>query len=320
MAKMAKIVIVCVDGAPTPSVRSLAAVNVQEDILVLLHTRGATRAKNVVKQLAGLPPGRVVEAEIGGNATTPVERVFDFLATAKVPQTTEILVLPTTGWAMPFWWGGGESLEPREGQFARSAGPAPALGVNRPSPIFPAMVTMAVIEVANARRLPHPQIIATTGDSLLWQVGGRHLPAPLSVNQWSVILGHRPMAMAMHPFSDFFVETSLSPSWGEWSKSRKTGIVFASGLSEVNGRAFFVIATNTPPAELKLRVIEEILKLKNKGGEMPILVLAECRDMEGLETWIKSMTMTQSMVIDMGEDPIFSPTQRWETFSEWYWL
>ena len=106
---MTGIVFVCVDGAPTPSVRSLAAVNVQEDILVLLHTRGATRAKNIVKQISGLPPGRVVEAEIGGDATVPVNRVFDFLAAAKVPRQAEILVLPTTGWAMPLWWGGGRA-------------------------------------------------------------------------------------------------------------------------------------------------------------------------------------------------------------------
>ena len=179
---------------------------------------------------------------------------------------------------------------------------------------------MAVIEVANARHLPRPQVIVTAGENLLWQVGGRQMPSPISVNEWAVLLGHSPTAVKEPPFSNFLIENSLSPSWGEWSKSRKTGITFASGLAEANGRAFFVIATNTPPAELKLRVVEEILKLKNKGGDMPILVLAECQDMGGLETWLKSMTMTQVMVIDMGEDPIFSPTQRWETFSGWRWL
>ena len=293
-----KVLILLVDGSPAPAVRGLKLLNREEDYLVLLSVSGARDPKNLVKDLAALPPSRVAEVVVGKSpafTTRAVESVFKFLSDTKIPYQTEILLLPTTGWGVVGStpklgrWGGGEEWD------------------NLPSPILPALVTGAALEAAkNAPR--GVKIVLAEGENLRWVVGGRVEHAPLNGDQWKKIAGHVPATEKRVPFADFWSANGTQISWGYVSHSKNAEKCFAAGFGEASGRVVWIVAHATSNAkELKLFALEEILKMKNRGVDIPVVVAGYVRDTQKMSQDISELTWTCVHVIDMGEDPLRDP-------------
>ena len=315
-----KILIAFLDGSATPAVRGLKLLDKNEDYLVLIYRQRIFDDKNIVKNLSGLPDKRLVEVEVDNHPTNireKVELVFDHLLhQLKIPRNTQIVLLPTPGAAVTRYRsspGGGY----RAG-FLAGAYPSEISSriENSPSPILPALVAQAVMDVAKLRHMELKTILVS-GETLLEDKGGvlNYVgSAVLSVSEWMAISKMRSERVKLPTiFSDFLTANAVTVTWTEaFGYSKGVNTVCAGFAEAAAGRVFRLVCA--AQKEIELVALKSIMTAQRGGVELPTLVLATFLDTEMLSDELSTCTGSPVRVIDMGENPLRDPAGSLESF------
>lgn len=316
-----KILITFIDGSATPAVRGLKLLDKNEDYLVLIYRQRIFDDKNIVKNLSGLPDKRLVEVEVDNHPTNireKVELVFDHLLhQLKIPRNTQIVLLPTPGAAVTRY-----RPSPNGGYragFLADEYPSETFSrvENTPSPILPALVAQAVMDVAKLRHM-ELKTVFVAGQTLLEDKGGvlNYIgSALLSVSEWMAISKTRSANNVKLPqiFSDFLTANAVTVTWTEVSGYSKGVNTFCAGFAEAAaGRVFRLVCA--AQKEIELVALKSIMTAQRGGVELPTLVLATFLDTEMLSDELSTCTGSPVRVIDMGENPLRDPAGSLESF------